>query len=108
MEEGREVGGTSQSAAFWFQQRCEEAGLDRVPSLWRTGCFRRSYLSAQSFKVYRRAATYLALNLSLSPLDLLQLHMQVLVLRRQRLHAVPEAACLLLGPSQLVTVDLVL
>lgn len=59
-------------------------------------------------KVYRRTAAYLAFNLSLSPLDLLQLHMQVLVLRRQRLHALLKASRLLLGPSQLVTVDLVL
>lgn len=60
------------------------------------------------FRVYRRAAAYLAFNLSLSPLDFLQLHVQVLVLRRQRLHAVLEASGLLLGPPQLVAVDLVL
>lgn len=59
-------------------------------------------------KVYHRAAAYLAFNLGLSPLDLLKLHVQVLVLRRQRLHAVLEASRLLLSPPQLVAVDLVL
>lgn len=62
--------------------------------------------------VSRRSATdvhmYLALNLSLPPLDLLQLHVQVFVLRRQLLHAVLERAALLLGPSQLVAVNLTL
>lgn len=91
-------------ATFCSQQRCKEAGPDPENGL------HPPLLSVHTgFRVYRRAAAaYLAFNLSLSPLDLLQLHMQVLVLRRQRLHAVLEAACLLLGPSQLVTVDLVL
>ena len=54
------------------------------------------------------AELYLALNLSLSPLDLLQLHIQVFILHCQRLHSLMEAATLLLRPSQLVTVNLVL
>lgn len=54
------------------------------------------------------AQLYLAFNLSLSPLDLLQLHMQVFILNGQCLHTLLEAASLLLRSSQLVTVNLIL
>lgn len=66
---------------------------------------------AQSVKCCRWAAglyMHLAFNLSLSPLDLLQLHMQIFILHRQCLHALLETVALLLRPSQLVAVYLVL
>lgn len=100
----------SQSAAalLCFQRSCER-GRTRTGGVAVESESLPPLLSVlMGLRVHRRAAAYLAFNLSLSPLDLLQLHMQVLVLRRQRLHAVLEAARLLLGPPQLVTVDLVL
>lgn len=56
----------------------------------------------------RAAESYLALDLSSSPLDLLQLHIQVFILHRQCLHTLLETATLLLCPPQMVTVDLIL
>lgn len=57
---------------------------------------------------HKQQSVYLAFNLGLFSLDLLQLHEQIFVLLRQFLNTFVETAVLLLRPPHLVTVNLIL